>query len=395
MQKAVREIATPTVAYLISIILTVWFLILQNTTIPLDFLGFSSKLDLSFLGVPLFVLLLLRYLSLLVDHMLVGDIIEPLSEGLHTLSITGAIYFLADWSAIPIWVKPITAFLLYASILSLVQKIVTVSIREINYLFEPIAMSLYILMVGYLGSQTWMTMYPELEATIQNNPYMGILDPILKAGLADPINNIIILATALTSVMALTGLGANNPNSYLRFLSKNVGEKLPQIALINFSILYYLFFIRHYLFELSGINPQFLTVGEWVLICAAFYLGYRNLREYAETSLVRQDVTGTWSKHMQQVQTNSDMKLDHLSALVENFVDYGHRDELITNLTLLLRDSNTPLNQITQIIGLITNYQDTKPPRIGFPWQIENNRRYNQQRRKQIINTVLVSIKIV
>ena len=98
---------------------------------------------------------------------------------------------------------------------------------------------------------------------------------------------------------------------------------------------------------------------------------------------------------MQQVQTNSDMKLDHLSALVESFVDHGHRDELITNLTLLLRDSNTPLNQITQVIGLITNYQDTKPPRIGFPWQIENNRRYNQQRRKQIINTVLASIKTV
>lgn len=74
--------------------------------------------------------------------------------------------------------------------------------------------------------------------------------------------------------MALTGLGANNPNSYLRFLSKNVGEKLPQVALINFSVFCYLSFIRHYLFELSGLNPQFLTVGEWVLICAAFYLGY-------------------------------------------------------------------------------------------------------------------------
>jgi hypothetical protein len=53
-----------------------------------------------------------------------------------------------------------------------------------------------------------------------------------------------------------------------------------------------------------------------------------------------------------------------------------------------------PTAQITQIIGLVTNYQDTKPPRIGFPWQIENNRKFNQQRRKQVINTVLASIKL-
>jgi hypothetical protein len=79
---------------------------------------------------------------------------------------------------------------------------------------------------------------------------------------------------------------------------------------------------------------------------------------------------------------------------VERFVDYGHRDELLTHLTILLYESDTKTNQITQIIGLITNYQDTKPPRIGFPWQIDNTRRYNQQRRKQIINTVLASIKL-
>ena len=394
MQRSVREIAAPTVAYFVAIILTVWFLVLQQTTIPLDSLGFNAEIDISFLGIPLLTLLVLRYLSLLVDQMLVGDIIEPLSEGLGALSITGALYFLADWSAVPVWVKPITAFLLYASFLSLVQKIVTASIREINHLFEPIAMSLYILMVGYLGSQTWMSLYPSLEATIQNNPYMGLLSPILRAGLAEPINNIIIFSTALTSVMALTGLGANNPNSYLRYLSQTVGERLPTVALINFSALYYLFFVRHFLFELSGINPQFLMVGEWALICAVFYLGYRNLKGYAENSLVRQDITGTWSKHLQQIETNSDPKLEHLSGLVQHFVDYGQRDELITHLTLLLYESDTQTNQITQIISLITNYEDTKPPRIGFPWQIDNNRRFNQQRRKEVINMVLASIKL-
>ena len=256
MQKVVRKIAAPTVAYIVSIILVVWFLVLQSTTIPLSYFGLNGQVDLSFLGYPLLTLLVLRYASLLVDNMLVGDMMAPLSEGLETLSVAGAVYFFADWAAVPVWVKPITAFLLYASILSTVQKIISVSVREINQLFEPIAMSIYILLVGYLGSQTWVNLYPTLEATIQNNPYMSVLQPILRAGLAEPVNNIIIIASALTSVMALTGLGANNPNSYLRYLSRTVGERLSTVALINFSVLYYLFFIRHYLFELSASTPS-------------------------------------------------------------------------------------------------------------------------------------------
>jgi len=394
MQKAVKEIAAPTVAYLVSIILVVWFLVLQSTTVPLDYIGLSGQVDLSFLGLPLLTLLVLRFAALLVDNILVGEVMEPLAEGLETLSVAGAIYFLADWSAIPVWAKPITAFLLYSSILSTIQKIVSIRLREINHLLEPIAMSIYILLVGYLGSQTWVSLYPALESTIQANPYLSVLQPILQSGLAEPVNNIIILATALTSVMALTGLGANNPNSYLRYLSQTVGERLSTVALINFSALYYLLFIRHYLFELSGINPQFLMVGEWALICGAFYLGYRNLKDYAEKSLVQHDITGTWSKHMQQVDISTDPKLEHLSILVEQFVDYGQRDELITHLTLLLYESDMPTAQITQIISLVTNYQDTKPPRIGFPWQIENNRKFNQQKRKQVVNTVLASIRL-
>ena len=135
-------------------------------------------------------------------------------------------------------------------------------------------------------------------------------------------------------------------------------------------------------------------VWEWALICGAFYLGYRNLKDYAEKSLVQHDITGTWSKHMQQVDISTDPKLEHLSILVEQFVDFGQRDELITHLTLLLYESDMPTSQITQIISLVTNYQDTKPPRIGFPWQIENNRKFNQQKRKQVVNTVLASIRL-
>ena len=393
MEKTVKELAVPSAAYLVSILLAVWFLVLQQITIPFTFLGMEIQVNLSFLGLPLTLLLVFRYLALLIENLLVGDIISPIAEGFRTISVTGFLYLLSGWSAIPQWIRPITGFLLFASILSVLHNVIIETIKDINHLFEPVLTSIYILLVGFIGSNAWISMYPALEASMSME-LSGTLAPILESGLAEPINNIIIVSTALTSVLALTGLGSNHPNSYLRFLSKTVGENISRVILINFAFLYYLFFVRNFLFMYSGINPQFIAVAEWLLICGAFYIGYQNLKSYAETALVIEDVTGTWRKHLQQVKTISDPKLELLSKLVEGFVDYGLRDDLVTHLTVLLTESGMSLNQVSQINGLLIGHQDTKPPRIGFPWQIVQHKRFNLQKRKQVINTVLASIRI-
>jgi len=393
MEKTVKELAIPSAAYLVSILLTVWFLVLQQITIPFTLLGLDLQVNLSFLGLPLTLLLMFRYIALLIEKLLVGDIISPIAEGFRTISITGFLYLLSGWSAVPLWVRPITGFLLFASIFSVLHKVIIETVKDINHLFEPVVTSIYILMVGYLGSNSWLSLYPELEASMSTG-LSGMLSSVLESGLAEPINNIIIVSTALTSVLALTGLGANHPNSYLRFLSKTVGENISRVTLINFAFLYYLFFIRNFLFMYSGVNPQFIAVAEWLLICGAFYIGYQNLKGYAETALIIEDVTGTWRKHLQQVNTISDPQLEALSRLVESFVDFGLRDDLVTHLTVLLTESGMSLNQVSQINGLLIGYQDTKPPRIGFPWQIVQHKRFNLQRRKQVVNTVLASISV-
>jgi len=393
MEKTVKELAVPSAAYLVSILITVWFLVLQQITIPFTLLGLDLQVNLSFMGLPLTLLLVFRYIALLIEKLLVGDIIPPIAEGFRTISITGFLYLLSGWSAVPLWVRPITGFLLYASILSVLHKVIIESVKDINHLFEPVVTSIYILIVGYIGSNAWLSLYPALEASLGTG-LSGTLASILESGLAEPINNIIIVSTALTSVLALTGLGANHPNSYLRFLSKTVGENISRVTLINFAFLYYLFFIRNFLFMYSGVNPQFIAVAEWLIICGAFYIGYQNLKGYAETALVIEDVTGTWRKHLQQVRTISDPQLELLSRLVEGFVDYGLRDDLVTHLTVLLTESGMLLNQVSQINGLLIGYEDTNPPRIGFPWQIAQHKRFNLQRSKQVINTVLASIRV-
>jgi hypothetical protein len=84
------------------------------------------------------------------------------------------------------------------------------------------------------------------------------------------------------------------------------------------------------------------------------------------------------------VETISDPQLETLSKLVEGFVDYGMSDDLVTHLTVLLTESGLGLNQVSQINGLLIGHRDTKPPRIGFPWQIDQHKRFNMQRRKQV-----------
>lgn len=387
MEKTVKELAVPSAAYLASILVTVWFLVLQQITIPIKFMGLDLQVNLSFLGLPLTLFLAFRYIALVIEKLLVGDIIAPLSEGLRIISVTGFLYLLTGWSAIPLWIRPITGFLLYASLFSVLHKVALEIVKDINQLFEPVATSLYILIVGYLGSNAWLSLYMALEAS-------GVLTSILESGLAQPINNIIIMSTALTSVMALAGLGSNHPSSYLRFLSKTVGQNITRITLINFGFLCYIFFVRNFVFMYSGINTQFITVSEWLLICGAFYLGYQNLKDYAETALVMEDVTGTWRKHFQQVEIISDPQLKLLSRLVEGFVDYGLRDDFVTHLTVLLIESGMSMNQVSQINGLLIGHQDTKPPRIGFPWQIDQHKRFNMQRRKQVVDAVLSSIRV-
>jgi hypothetical protein len=88
--------------------------------------------------------------------------------------------------------------------------------------------------------------------------------------------------------------------------------------------------------------PLFQLGSVILLICGAFYFGYQNLKDYAETALVIEDMTGTWKKHFQQVEAISDPQLEHLSRLVEGFVDYGLRDDFVTHLTVLLIESGEP-----------------------------------------------------
>jgi len=166
MEKRVREIVLPSVIYVAFLTVTVWFLVLQETMIPLGLLGYDFTLSLSFLGVPMIAFLSLRYSSVVADKLLVGEAAGRLSDGLNTVAYAAFLYYAADWSLVPGWVKPLTGFLLFASMLSGLHDMLGIYVRGINCIFEPILTSIYILFIGFLGSQTWLSVYPYFEELV-------------------------------------------------------------------------------------------------------------------------------------------------------------------------------------------------------------------------------------
>ncbi len=394
MEKRAKEIVLPSVVYVALLTVTVWFLVLQETIIPLDILGYDVTLSLSFLGVPLIAFLSMKYCSVIAEKLLVGRATERLSEGLNKVAYTAFLYYAADWGLVPGWVKPLTSFLLYATMLSALHDILGIYVEGINYIFEPILTSIYILFIGFLGSQTWLSIYPFFEDFVLGSPFSGILQPYIRAGLAEPVNNVIVVSTAITAVLSLTGVFKNHPNPYLEYVGSRIGGQIEKVTLLNFVLIYYFFFVRRYILELSGLNPQYVVIGEWAAICLGFYISYRGMKRYAEESLVRLDVTGTWRRHMQQVSMHTDPQLDHLSDLVERFIVQGEKNELIIHLTLLLKNSGLEAYKITTTLTPLVEYRDMEPPKIGLPWQADNVARLNNQRRRKIVNTVLGSIQL-
>ena len=393
MEKRVKEIVLPSVIYVAFLTVTVWFLVVQETIIPLDKLGYDATLSLSFLGAPLIAFLSMKYSSVVADKLLVGRATDRLSEGLNTVAYTAFLYFAADWSLVPGWVKPVSAFLLYVTIISALYGILSLYIRDINYIFEPMLTSIYMLFIGFLGSRTWLNVYPFFEDFVLNSPFSGILLPIIRAGLAEPVNNVIIVGTAITTVLSLTGVFKNHPNPYLDYLGSRIGGQMEKVALLNLVIIYF-FFVRGFLVELSGLNPQYIVIGEWIAICMGFYISYRSMKRYAEESLVRQDITGWWRRHLQQVNMHTDSQLDHLSDLVERFIVHGEKNEFIIHLTLLLRNSGLEVYAIKNALTPLLEYCDMEPPKIGLLWQADNMAKLNNQRRRKIVNTVLGSIQL-
>ena len=53
VEKKIRQVIVPTLAYAGASMLVLWLFVLQETTVPISFLGWQRPVSLTFLGTPL------------------------------------------------------------------------------------------------------------------------------------------------------------------------------------------------------------------------------------------------------------------------------------------------------------------------------------------------------
>ena len=331
-------------------------------------------MELSFLAYPLIALISLNYLSVVSSELLVGDIVEPLSEGLKRVSYTACFLFLSGWEFIPRWIIPIAFFLFYASILNMCHEVLILYVRQYNEILESPLTMFYIIFLGLLGSQAWLSMYQYFEASMIQSGFGEYIGPYLDAGLAGAVNNVILASTGITATVSLSKIFVGHPNRYLNILGRVAGGRIEQIIFVNFLVIYYFLLLRGFLFRVSGVNPQYIVIVEWAIICLSFYLLYRRLRNYSDESMVEDGPSGWWTKH--------------------RFIMDGDRNEFAVLLTLIMKNAGQSQSTITNVVSRVLKYEDLKPPIFGFIWQTELVEKRNRSRRRKIIDLVLSSIQL-
>lgn len=393
MEERVRRIIVPSAVFLAGLILIFWGLYIQRPSIPLDELG-SSRLELSFLAYPLIALISLNYLSVVSRELLVGDIVESLSEGLKRCGYTACLLLLSGWEYIPRWIVPIAFFLFYASILNMSHEILILYVKQYNEILEAPLTMFYIIFLGLLGSQAWLSMYQYFEASMIQSGFGEFIGPYIGAGLAGAVNNVILASTGITAVVSLTKIFVGHPSRYLNVMGRVAGGRIEQIIFVNFLVIYYFLLLRGFLFRVSGVNPQYIVIAEWAIICLSFYLLYRRLRNYSNESMVEDGPSGWWTKHKQTIQLKTDPQMDRLSAAVDRFIMDGDRNEFAVLLTLIMKNAGQSQSTITSVVSRVLKYEDLKPPIFGFIWQTELVEKRNKSRRRKIIDLVLSSIQL-
>lgn len=386
-----RLLIWPTVTYLGLMTAVLYLFYYQRIIVPLDYLGRGTTMDLSYLLTPSIALITFNYIARIIERVFVGELVEPLARGLKRIATTSAALLFAQ-AYITGWIPYVTLFLFNASLLTTLHSTLVAYLRRYNVVFDPVLTSLYILFVGYLGSQTWLNVYPFIERGVSAAPRASFLVSFFRAGLAEPVNMVIIMSTAVAAFFSLLGVFRSHPN--LRFIGRTLGTGLDRKVIYTFFLFYYLLFVRKYLMEASGVNPQYIVVAEWAGICLLFYVSYKRFRDYTQNSLLMADLHGTWQKHLQQIEQVTNYKLDHVSNLIEQFIQQGTREELIVHLALVMDRAEYSEQRIRDVLDELINYQDLRPGKIAFSWQVERLDKVNMRRRSEILNRVLSSIQL-
>jgi hypothetical protein len=373
----------------------------QNITIPLTFENETYLFDPTFLLIPLLALIVFNYASKVVKNVVIGKLGSPISTGLNWLGLSACFWLFSLDPNFPSTLQPLSNYIIIITTVMILRSITTEILNDRNQIIgESITHALSILILGFLASRLWLQIHLLMEEyhiftvdTLMGREPWEILFALFYSGLAEVLDEAILMGLIFISALSVTKMFRHHSNPYLDFIGKNVSTSLGNKFLGTLVFLLYLLFIRSFMLNQTGINPQLVTLGEWIVVCLISYVIYRRTRTFVSESMTVDEKIGFWTRHIQEIEHTSDLKLDNLSKLIESFLYTGDKNELIVYLVDVFRRFNVSVSRINHSISELLDHREIEVGLTTFNWQRRMLERLNIERRLQALDAVMKKLQ--
>jgi hypothetical protein len=397
----VRSLIKTTAFYAVVIGGLLYLQYYQRITIPITLEGATIDVDPTFLLLPLLSLLTCNYASRVIKAVMVGKLRGPLSSGANRLGVASFVWLLTLDPAFPPYFQPVGGFILFVVVVSVARSVASTILIERNQVVgEAVTTGVAIALMGVLTSRFWQQVSVLLEEyrvfsldALVGRSQEEVLLGLFYKGLAGVLGESILISASLVAVLALAGVFRHHPNPYLDFVGRRMGTGLAGKFLAALSLLVYVLFLREYLLVQSGVNPQLVTLAEWGVICVASYITYRRTRNFVSEAMTTSGGAAYWTRHIQEIEHKSDVRLDNLAGLVEGFIRSGERDELIVYMVDVFRRFNVPVAGISGSVSELINHREIEIGLTTFSWQRRMLERMNLERRREALDAVMEKLQ--
>ena len=328
--------------------------------------------DLSFTFLPLAVVSAIIYAVSIVDVLLEGELWTAVLKGALGFAVGLFLSMIIMVSPYPTGVQPLGSWLL-AAVVVVVAVYISRAVFEsyhVNVL-KVLLVSFGLVILGYISSQ--MIVLLSQQTTVHFPPSFNI---------------VVFCSFAAVSGLCLIGLLSGSENTYLSYVGKKLNNISNLAAVFVVAVLFFL-----YTFDLRPVlaasYSTYLLPFEWGAVFVISFVIFRNARSYVAKSLAQDLDLGKWTRLVQKIVQKKD-KVEDVSKIVRGFVEEGNKEGVLVYLVSTLMENRASGSETVAAISGIINYHDIPRARLALFSKLENWKRENETRRKQVLHQTLM-----
>lgn len=372
-KKVIRDVTLHSVKLIIILLVLNWSL--QPGGLAVQFLG----IDLSCLLPSIIILLTIFYISSLIQMVFILRIAEIAGNALNGLALALALY-LFNLTPLAPKLLYLMNFWLFMCMLTLVFNYTTKSLADLYH--EPF--------IGVLSSSISLFL-----AGISLSNISTILVPYIfsSSEVSNFIPKIISWVFTIASILFPVALFKHFPNPYLHYLGEKISSNITSIIFLLILVLTYFSILRPYILSHYYFIPIPIDLFEWGIICLSFWLFYEKLRGQVRKRLTEQLNLGEWTRLEQEVKHKIDLEQLNIASIIEEFVEYGIKDGIITYIASTMLLNGIEEKYIRWIIKKILDFQEIRYPKICLRAWAKGIDEENKWRRIKLVEEVLSDMR--